>query len=306
MRSDRSDLCDWLDLPGGRRIAYTDTGPRDGLPVIYCHGAIGTPLQATVDLGRLTAQLGVRYIAPSRPGFGGSDPVRSRTILGFADDLGVLADALGLETFSVVGVSAGGPYALAAAHRLGSRVGRVAVCSSLAPLGPPHRAAGVPVHIRLALGVLGRAPGFCRRLGDAGLPLVALHPAARRTSFLDAAAGGVGGMIDDYLIYSTDWGFRPEAVAQEVHLWHGVRDVVVPVEHALQLAMALPSSRVFLDPEEGHHCFRSSLERILGVLVGARQAAARSSISGGRSTGGAAGGMIPSASGPRKAVGSGP
>jgi len=268
MRSDRTDLCDWLELADGRRLAYTVAGPSEGVPILYCHGAIGTPLRATVDLERLTADLGLRFIAPSRPGVGGSHRAPRRTLAGFADDVEALADALRLESFSIVGVSAGGPYALAVAGRLGDRVQRVGLCSSLAPIGAPHRAAGVPLRIRLALAGLRWAPDLCRVAGNAALPLVARHPAVARTSFLDAARDGVDGMIEDYLTYSADWGFSPAAVEQEVHLWHGLRDLLVPVEHALQLAVMLPRCRVFLDPDEGHHFFRSSLQRILAVLVG--------------------------------------
>lgn len=294
MRFDRSaDRRESLALADGRRLAYTVTGPPDGAPVIYCHGAIGTPVDATVDLARMTRALGIRYIAPSRPGVGGSDSRPGRTILDFADDVCELADALSLERFSIAGVSAGGPYALAVAHRLGERVNRVALCSSLSPLCAPHRTPGMRPRIRLALAAVARVPRLCEWLGDAVLPIVAQHPwlvgrviaahaaaserqrvgspeerLAASRSFLDAACGGVGGMISDYLTYSCSWGFDTAGVGCEVHLWHGLGDPLVPVEHALQLAATLRRCRIFFDPDEGHHFFRSSLERILGVLVG--------------------------------------
>lgn len=85
----------WLRLADGRRVTYSDTGPRDG----------------------------VRY----------------------------MADALGIERSAVVGVSAGGPYALAVARELGARVSRVALCSSLSPLCAPHRTPGMGRRIRLPL-----------------------------------------------------------------------------------------------------------------------------------------------------------
>lgn len=75
-------------------------------------------------------------------------------------------------------------------------------------------------------------------------------------------------MVADYLTYSADWGFEVSEVDCEVHLWHGCGDPLVPVEHALQLAAALRRSRIFFDPDEGHHFFRSNLARILGVLIG--------------------------------------
>jgi pimeloyl-ACP methyl ester carboxylesterase len=90
---------------------------------------------------------------------------------------------------------------------------------------------------------------------------------AAGSSFLDATSYGVGGMIEDYLTYSRGWGFRPEEVRAEVHVWHGGLDPLVPLEHAVQLAMALPSCRVFVDPGEGHHFFRRRLEEILVMLL---------------------------------------
>jgi pimeloyl-ACP methyl ester carboxylesterase len=255
-----------LRLADGRRLTYSDAGPRDGSPVVYCHGAIGTPLDGAVDLERIADELGVRYLAVSRPGIGGSDPAEGRTVAGFAADVGELLDA---------------------------RVSRVAVCSSMSPLCAPHRTPGMQRRIRLALSVLAGAPGLCATIGDLGVPVIRRHPelltrviaahaapgerrmlerpderSAASASFLDAASEGVRGMIEDYLVYSRDWGFPVSEVSTDVHLWHGLEDPLVPIEHALQLAILLPRCRVFLDPEEGHHFFRRNLFKILAVLVG--------------------------------------
>lgn len=230
--------------------------------------------------------------AVNRPGFGGSDLIGGRTVTAFAADLTALVDALGIERFFLVGVSAGGPYALAAAHALSDRVIRAAVCSSLSPLCAPHRTPGMPLRIRLGLTALAAMPRTARRLGNAVLPLAHRHPGllhrviaahaapteraqlaeagerrAAGTSFLNATAYGVGGMIEDYLTYSRGWGFRPEDVAPEVQVWHGGRDPLVPIEHALQLAVSLPTCRIFVDPDEGHHFFRRRLEEIMTVLL---------------------------------------
>jgi pimeloyl-ACP methyl ester carboxylesterase len=282
-----------LPLADGRRVTYSICGPAGGVPVLYCHGAIGTPLAATVDLESMVHELGIRYLAISRPGIGGSDPAPGRTILDFADDARQLLDALEVERVAVVGVSAGGPYALAVGRELAARVTRLAVCSSLSPLWAPHRTPGMQRRIRLALSVLAAAPGPCAFAGDLAVPVIRRHPellsrviaahaapgerrllqraderSAASTSFLDAASGGVRGMIEDYRVYAGDWGFSASEVEAEVHLWHGLEDPLVPVDHALQLAIALPRCRVFLDPDEGHHFFRRSLARILAVLIG--------------------------------------
>jgi pimeloyl-ACP methyl ester carboxylesterase len=290
---------DSVRLRDGRHLVYCESGPSDGVPVVYCHGAIGTPLGRPVDLDVLTAQLGVRYVAISRPGVGGSDRSPGRRVVDFADDVAQLMDALALPKFALVGVSAGGPYALAVARKLPHRVIRVALCSSLSPFCRPHETPQLPRRIRLGLSLLARAPGTCAVAGTAVVPVIRRRPellsriiqahaaeqerprlrqpeerAAACASFLDAASGGVRGMIEDYLTYSDEWGFAVGDVQAEVHLWHGLCDLLVPLEHALQLSIAIPRCRVFLDQEEGHHFFRRRLREILGTLVtGVRSAA---------------------------------
>ena len=307
MDDGRSQRQGVLRLPDGRRMTFVETGPRDGLPILYCHGAIGTPLRDAVNLPAIAARLGIRHIAVNRPGFAGSDLQRDRTVLAFAADVQALAEALRLRRFSVVGVSAGGPYALAVARALPGYVARTAVCSSLSPLCAPHRTPGMTRRIRLGLTGLAVAPRTVRTLGDAALPVLRRHPEllhrviaahaapgerarlaepgerlAAATSFLDATSYGVGGMVEDYLTCSRGWGFQPEEVGSEVHVWHGACDPLVPVEHALQLAVGLPRCRIFVDPDEGHHFFRRRLEDILTVLLSPDRGPAEMSVAGAR------------------------
>lgn len=305
MRLHPLDLRDQLVLRDGRSLSFNVIGPPGGWPVIYCHGAIGTPVEATVDLERILDRVGVCFITPSRPGIGGSDPQPGRTILDFAGDVTELADLLGLGRFSLLGVSAGGPYALAVARQLGARVQRTALCSAISPFCLPHRVPGLRRRIGLPLTALATAPHLARMLGNALLPILTEHPAlitgvisahaapterarlaspqercAASASFLDAACGGVGGLIDDFLTYAHGWGFDPGGVESEVQLWHGARDPLVPVEHALQLAAALPDCRVFIDPDEGHHFFRSSLGQILETLADTRARSGDAELAG--------------------------
>ncbi|MGA2469251.1 MAG: alpha/beta hydrolase [Solirubrobacteraceae bacterium] len=285
---------DHINLADGRRLSYAETGPRHGFPVVYCHGAIGSSLERSVALEAITWELGVRYVTVSRPGFGASDCSPGRSVLGFAADVRQLADALALQRFGVLGVSAGGAYALALAYALPGRVERVALCSALSPLWP-HQAGGISLRNGLALRFLARAPGACAALGDAMLPLIRRHPdllsrliavhaapserprlsepAERRaasTSFIEASAGGVRGMVDDYLTCARYWGFSPADIDAEVHLWHGLTDRLICIDDALALAASLPRCRIFVDLNEGHHFFRRRLAEILATLVDGR------------------------------------
>jgi pimeloyl-ACP methyl ester carboxylesterase len=279
-------------LRDGRRLAYLATGPADGVLVLYLHGAIGSPQCADPDLEAATRDLGIHYVMVSRPGFGASDPAPGRTLPGFARDAAALADQLGHERFAVVGVSAGGPYALACAYELPERVVAAAVVSCMAPgCGTP---AGLPLAARIGLRALRARPRTCARAGDALLGIARRHPRAAvrvmragaapaeqrllaeseageraAVRFLAAASGGVGGMIDDHLICTRPWGFAPEDVGGLVQLWHGAQDELVPIDQAMHLAAALPRVQAALHPDEGHFFYRRRLREILGDLVAA-------------------------------------
>ncbi|EER28913.1 alpha/beta hydrolase fold family protein [Coccidioides posadasii C735 delta SOWgp] len=66
----------------------------------------------------LGLKLGARIIAADRPGFGWSSPHPSHTLLDHPRDLERLAEHLGLDEYGVLGISGGGPYALACAFSL--------------------------------------------------------------------------------------------------------------------------------------------------------------------------------------------
>jgi pimeloyl-ACP methyl ester carboxylesterase len=283
-----------MTLRDGRRISWSSGGPEDGVPIVYLHGAIGTSVDFTPELRALVERVGIRYIALSRPGFGRSDPCPGRRIADFPGDVERVADRLGLGRFALVGVSAGGPYALACARALPDRAAATAAVSSLSPLCPPHAGRSMPVHLRLALRALVRKPDLAARGGTHAMRIIERRPhavarlcragatpsdrellaaaeggSAAIESFLAAASGGVRGMIDDYVTVCSAWGFDLRDVLGEVHVWHGEQDRFVPVEHARALAAALPRCRATFDAQDGHFFFRRRLNEVLGALVAA-------------------------------------
>src|SRR5262245_6318972 len=102
---------DAVELRDGRRLSYSAIGPYDGVPVLYLHVAIGSPPLRARGLERAIAESRIRYLMVDRPGFGGSDPLPGRRVSDLARDIEDLANALRLERFSILGVSAGAPYA---------------------------------------------------------------------------------------------------------------------------------------------------------------------------------------------------
>jgi len=98
-----------LTLPDGRQMAYATFGDASGEPAFYCHGFPGSRLEAAL-LDDAARDLGVRVLAPDRPGYGGSDPSPDMGLADWPGDLRCLADALGIDEFLLIGVSGGAPF----------------------------------------------------------------------------------------------------------------------------------------------------------------------------------------------------
>jgi pimeloyl-ACP methyl ester carboxylesterase len=243
-----------IALRCGRRLSYFATGPVDGFPVAYLHGALGSPRWRTPALEAVLDALRIRYVVVNRPGFCSSDDEPDRTVGGFARDLEEVADALGWDRFSVVGVSAGAPYALACAAVMPERLVATAAVSPFAPPGFAAPGRGVPVRYRTPLAFT--LPG----LGPA------LAAAALRASGLRRETP-VGAMIADYLACCRPWGFEPAAVDGPVRIWHARHDRLVPLPHVLRLTAALPHGRLEVEPRGGHFFFQRRVTDILGSVV---------------------------------------
>lgn len=244
--------------------------------MLYCHGFPGSRLEAAFAHA-IAESVGARLIAADRPGMGGSDPAPERTILAWAEDTGALAEHLGLETFSVLGVSGGAPYALACAVRFAERLRSTAVVSGLAP---PRALAATPLASASGLGLrLARAAPWtiapvCRALGVAARhasPLLmrligakacprdrrVLAIAEFRTplaaSLREAFRNGTRGAAVDLRLLSAPWGFELADVRVPVALWHGGDDRVVPMAMGRHVEHALADCRATYLPEHGHY-----------------------------------------------------
>ena len=109
-------------LAGISRLIETASGPieyaeaGDGAAVLISHGA-GGGFDHGLELGQPLAASGFRVIAPSRFGYLRSPPAPRPSAAAQADAYAQLLDALGITRAAILGVSAGGPAAMAFAIR---------------------------------------------------------------------------------------------------------------------------------------------------------------------------------------------
>lgn len=124
-------------LPDGRILGYRVYGTPAGCPVYFFHGFPGSRLQASL-VHRQALAAGLALVAFDRPGFGLSDPAVAPTVDSLSRDVCNLSDALGHRRFAVLGVSCGGPHALAVARALPDRVAAVGLLAGIGPMDQPH------------------------------------------------------------------------------------------------------------------------------------------------------------------------
>jgi pimeloyl-ACP methyl ester carboxylesterase len=269
-------------------------GDPHGAPVMEFRGLPSSNLGDAIDSNFLFAHH-IRRITIDRPGTGASTFQPGRTLLDWPADVAELADAMGIDRFTVLGTSGGGPYAAACAYLLPNRVTRVALVSALGPADRPGAWDGMnagerrmlllsrshPWPARLLAGfavVAERArPGTLLRGLARALPECDRSVMARpqvRASLLDsyqrAFTQGTRGQVQDWGIIAAPWGFRPHDITVEVRLWQGDRDDRVPPHHAQYLADTIPHSELTLLRGEGHMIAFSCIEQTLALLASAR------------------------------------
>src|SRR6266576_1753589 len=141
----------------GSAIAVEVAGAQDGRPVLFCHGLADSRLSAQL-FGPAARELGLRLLAPDRPGIGRTGPRGLGRLADWAEDAALVLDAAAAGPAALLGISAGGPFAAACAARLG---GRARSLTLIAPLGAPGwPARGMAPGQRLALQAARRAPAF--------------------------------------------------------------------------------------------------------------------------------------------------
>jgi len=258
-----------LDLGDGRALHVYDarpeeTGPQAGPVIFWHHGTpnTGEPPEPLLPAG---ARNGVRWVSYNRPGYLGSTPHPGRDIASAAGYVATVADALGIDRFSVMGHSGGGAHALACAALLPDRVQAVICAAGLAP----YAAEGLDWFA-------GMYPGGAAELAAAAAGREALAELLNATEYDpemftptdltslggpwawlfriagEATQAGLEGMIEDDLAGVAPWGFEPSQIRAPVLYLHGGRDRIVPAAHAQWLTGHTPGAELWLRPDDGH------------------------------------------------------
>ena len=265
-----------VELADGTRIGYAEVGNPDGPPVVYLHGNPGSRLDVDLPAFRRAAeQLGIRLLAPDRPGIGLSS-FHSFSLREYPQLIGRFADALGLERFAVTGLSGGGKYACACAWDLPDRVSQVALVSSTCSPDLPGAKATWNKEDRLLYPLADRAPWLvrmifakfardARRDAESLLSMLdKLGPTDREIlgrdefrqalgrSVAEAFRQGGRGVAHDYTLEARPWNVPLHQIDVPIQIWHGEDDRLVSPQASRILAEALPRTTTHFVPDAGH------------------------------------------------------
>ncbi len=124
----------------GFRLHYVEWGNPAAPPLVLLHGITGHA--RTWDTLAVALAADRRVIALDQRGHGDSDPAPDGdyTVAAMSDDLGAFTDALGLPTFSLLGLSMGGRVAMGFAGAHPSRVERLVIVDIAPDIHPPGMA----------------------------------------------------------------------------------------------------------------------------------------------------------------------
>ncbi|OCK75658.1 alpha/beta-hydrolase [Lepidopterella palustris CBS 459.81] len=281
-----NDASATFTLPDGRKLGYAQYGSLTGRAFFYLHGHPGSRMEAAW-FEELCLKLGARIIGVDRPGIGWSSPHPGGTLLDHPKDIEHLAQHLELDSYGILGMSGGGPYALACASSLPPE--KLKCVSIVCGLGPPDigmRGAGLPQWLGFTLGYP-YAPSFVLKwwwqrepagrldlTDEERLEILVQHISKSKASAnkkdlevmdedvlrmslrsaRECFSHGYDAAVQDGRLMSTEWGFRIEDIRPDlpVQLWYGKQDSSVPLNHGEQIAVRL-GGRAHLRVEDETH-----------------------------------------------------
>jgi pimeloyl-ACP methyl ester carboxylesterase len=276
-----------------RQIGFAEFGDPQGRAVFWLHGTPGARRQIPTEARVYAKQHGIRLIGLDRPGTGSSSPHLYENIAAFADDLRTIADILGIDKMAVIGLSGGGPYALASAAAMPDRVVAAGILGGVAPFlgdegitsalmnlgkraAPLLRLGGDPLRIGASLMVRAIRP-----FANTALALyAAISPEGDRrlltrpefgAMFLDDLLNGsrkqLAAPFNDVVLFTRGWGFRLDEVKVPVRWWHGDSDHIVPFAHGQHAVALLPDAELIVLPGESHLGGLGRGEDVLSTLM---------------------------------------
>ena len=277
-------------LPDGRTLGYAEYGDSLGFPLFYFHGGQESRL-SSMFMDSSAKTLNIRIISPDRPGIGISTFQENRQFLDWGNDIAQLADSLGLDKYSVFGLSGGAPHVLACILTDSSRIEHASIISGATPYDYKGSLKGMWVPVKLIHwfasmknekqlrkfiqndfdGLVNkpekRIKQFQNYLPKPDKILMINHP-EYGWEFIEGSKEsyrqGIDAVVQEWKLYVSDWQIKVNTIHFPINLWYGSADKMAPIHRGNYYDNELPKSALKVIENEGHFSLiRNHLEEIL-------------------------------------------
>lgn len=275
-----------LLLPDNRILTWYESGPVQGVPVLFCTGA-GMSGLLGVDINLLN-KLNIRLITPSRPGLGDSSLDPKKSLKSFSEDISFLLEHLNIKNINVMGFSQGGVYAMGLCIYCKNVQKLVIIAGQDQFDYPDTQRQLIPDVINMQQSAVTDPDGFLywvkENITAAWLMDFILNYSAEvdlsiyqsadflpvyHECMIEAFKQGNTGYSQDLLIAMQPWGFSPEDITIPTTLWYGMKDTstVHSPDFGETLSKRFPNVQRYLYPDEGGSLLWNKTEEILSVFV---------------------------------------
>ena len=269
-----------ITLPDGRRLGYLIVG--EGKPVFYFHGQPSSRLDI-LYLKEYANSRNLKIIGVDRPGFGLSTYTPRRSLRDFADDVNHLAEYLGIDKFTLIGYSAGGPCVITYTALFPDRVTQAVVISSPSlPLNVDEVLSGLErIIVKLASKFKTIGIWYLKQERDAFFKLTTDAESQEKKKQLERLSEddarllqdetimnglyrssmefyrqgdeGIRSLYEERLLWMKGWDVDLSQIPPGlVHILHGSDDKTIPVSNAFRNAEAVPGAQLEIVEGKGH------------------------------------------------------
>ena len=250
----------FVELRAGLTVHYRDEGPRDAPVIVLLHGSNADLHTWDTWTAALTDRYRVVRFDQIGHGLTGADPAGDYSHQNFADDVGRMADKLGVARFALAGNSMGGGIALAYALRHPERLDALVLIDS----GGAPRVGKAKGNIGFTLARNPVGAWLMTRITPRSLIDASLHQTVDNQAIVTEA------MIDRYWELLRFPGNRAATVVRfsqpmksfaaadlaklklPVLIAWGAGDPLIPLAAGQWLHKAIPGSRMIVYPGVGH------------------------------------------------------
>ncbi len=263
-------------LSNGRKLSYAEYGTADGYPILYCHGSQSSRFEMHYDIS-FAVKNNLRIITFDRPGHGLSDFDGNASIQSVASDVSEIIQKEKIQKYSVVGMSAGAPFAMGIALYNQEQISQLKIVSGFAPYTTESKKA-LSKEVRILLQLAKSFPFLLRLMLKIQNSQLKKNPAKALKNFLKVMSApdqevlkntavmgviekmfteafrkghqGVAHEISNILVQ--DWNMNLNEIEVPTTIYQGDKDANVPLDWAKLLHKEIPNSELKIYPNEGH------------------------------------------------------